>query len=95
MIRAILYRDRQMFLASHLPGAIHFDLAGAEMALWFFCPCGCGTKSRISIGRDVKPTCTPSWEFRGTLNDPTLSPSVNQTLCGWHGWLRGGYWEAC
>lgn len=94
MIRAIRYENRTAFRASSPPGAILFDLTGDTMAMWFQCPCGCGDFARIPVGRNVKPAQSPSWKWTGPLNDPTLEPSVHQLNCGWHGWLRAGYWES-
>ncbi|TDE40938.1 DUF6527 family protein [Antarcticimicrobium sediminis] len=98
MIRAIRYRDAQRFRQERLPGSTFFDLTqGSEeaAALWFYCPCGCGTPVRIPVGIRHKPAESPSWNWNGSLNDPTLSPSVNRIDCGWHGWLIDGYWQAC
>lgn len=94
MIRAIRYRDQREFRQGASAGAVYFDLIGEETAMWFRCPCGCGDFSRIRVGRDAKPAQSPSWNWNGSLNEPTLVPSVNQLKCGWHGWLRDGYWES-
>lgn len=91
MIRAIHFRDREAFLDHAQPGATHFDLIGG--ALWFYCPCGCGARVRIPVGLGVKPDESPSWNWNGSFSEPTLAPSVNRIDCGWHGWLRDGYWQ--
>lgn len=98
MIRAIHYSDGQRFRQERLPGSTFFDLTQGgegEAVLWFYCPCGCGGPVRIRVGIRTKPTAGPSWKWNGSLGDPTLEPSVNRLDCGWHGWLRDGYWEAC
>ena len=93
MIRATHFTSRAAFLAQSAPGSTHFDLLNE--ALWFYCPCGCGARVRIPVGVNVKPDHSPSWSWNGRLTEPTLTPSVNRLDCGWHGWLRDGYWEAC
>lgn len=96
MMRAIHFSDRRAFQAQRLAGSTYFDLTQGEVgeaALWFFCPCGCGALVRIVVGLDRKPARGPSWQWTGSMSDPTLTPSVNRLDCGWHGWLRDGYWE--
>ncbi|WP_323780117.1 DUF6527 family protein [Thalassovita sp.] len=96
MIRAIHFPNADTFRATRLPGSTHFNLVNApkgEAALWFFCPCGCGAPVRLRVGMKRKPPHSPSWDWNGSVQNPTLSPSVNRLDCGWHGWLRGGYWE--
>lgn len=94
MLRAILYRDRLDFRQAAPAGAVYFDLIGDPVALWFRCPCGCGDFARIPVGKDAKPAVSPSWKWNGSLTEPTLEPSVHQLNCGWHGYLRDGYWES-
>lgn len=96
MIRAIHYTNPDAFRAARHPGATHFDLTKGgpdEAILWFFCPCGCGGPVRLKLGIGVKPADSPSWNWNGSITEPTLTPSVNRLDCGWHGWLRDGYWE--
>jgi hypothetical protein len=97
MIRAIHFPDPAEFRAQALPGSLHIDLTRAgpdgSVALWFFCPCGCEGPHRIPVARGAKPATSPSWGWNGSLTEATLTPSVRQLNCGWHGWLRGGYWE--
>lgn len=98
--RALLYLDRQAFVDDALPGSVWFSDAGDSgvAAMWFHCPCGCGARSRITVGIGHKPHHGgATWHWDGSNAEPTLHPSVNHRapgLCpGWHGWLRGGYWE--
>lgn len=49
----------------------------------------------INAGVAQKPGLSPSWNWNGSVSEATLHPSVNRIDCGWHGWLRDGYWEAC
>lgn len=95
MIRAIRFTDRKEFMAQRLAGSISFDREADQVALSFWCPCGCDALARIQVGEGVKPPASPSWEWNGSETEPTLNPSVRQLNCGWHGWLRGGYWESC
>lgn len=96
MIRAIEFPNPDEFRRHKLPGSFHIDLTqgGPDgAAFWFYCPCGCEGPNRIIIGLRGKPASTPSWGWNGSMSEPTLTPSVNQLRCGWHGWLRDGYWE--
>lgn len=95
MIRAIRYRDHREFRDARVAGAVFFDVTSDPSAMWFRCPCGCGDIARIPVGRNIKPAISPSWAWNGSLTEPTLEPSVHQLNCGWHGYLRDGYWEAC
>lgn len=98
MTRAIHFPDATRFRALKTPGSFHIDLTkvadDGSLAMWFFCPCGCDAPSRIPIREGAKPFTSPSWSWNGSLSEATLSPSVHQLNCGWHGWLRAGYWEA-
>lgn len=42
----------------------------------------------LPIGR-TKPAQSPSWQWDGNREKPTLSPSVH-TFGHWHGWVRNG-----
>lgn len=98
MIRAIQFTDRQKHRDTALAGSLWFSEADGDgsQSMWFFCPCGCGDLACISIGLRAKPAgAGPSWIWNGSTDAPTLSPSVHQLNCGWHGWLRDGYWEVC
>lgn len=65
-----------------------FELSGNPVAgLWYVCPCGCGTHGFLPI----RPAQSPSWEFDGNRESPTLSPSVHH-VGHWHGWLKNGMW---
>lgn len=97
MIRAIHIADRAEHRRLALPGSVHIDLTRVEpdgsVGMWFFCPCGCEGPCRVSIRKGAKPAHEPSWAWNGSLTEPTLAPSVRQLNCGWHGWLRNGYWK--
>lgn len=97
MIRAIHIPSRDKHRHTALAGSVWFSVVGegGSQAMWFYCPCGCGDLARIEIGSGMKPATSPSWKWNARMDAPTLHPSVRQLNCGWHGWLRGGYWEAC
>lgn len=96
-LRAIAFSERDEFREKRLPGSINVGPIDqdAEGALWFFCPCGCDALCCIPIAVGHKPSDSPSWMYNGKEAAPTLTPSVHQLNCGWHGWLRNGYWEDC
>ena len=95
MIRALEYKDQREFRQARVPGSVYFGReVDGTTPFWFCCPCGCNDFSRIPIGQNVKPDISPSWRWNGSFTEPTLTPSVRQLNCGWHGWLAGGYWES-
>lgn len=100
IIRAIAFPDRVAQREAGLPGSVFFTDPGEGRvsALWFVCPCGCGTVHRLTVGVEHKPRMAgPSWSWNSSAGDPTLAPSVriysDGSCQGWHGWLRDGYWE--
>ncbi|MBW4708638.1 hypothetical protein KX928_12670 [Roseobacter sp. YSTF-M11] len=95
MIRAIHFSDRDTWLKAEVPGS--FSLSGnggGKYGFWYYCPCGCGIRARILVGDGFKPPKGTSWNWNGSLSEPTLNPSINH-VGHWHGWLRDGYWEVC
>lgn len=56
----------------------------------YLCPCGCRRTGALHF----RPHPSPSWEWDGNREAPTLSPSVHH-VGHWHGWLRAGIWETC
>ena len=95
MKRAIHYPNLNKFRADQTPGSLYVPAlaAGDTGAMQFFCPCGCGARSVITVGAETKPRGFPSWQWNGSALAATLAPSIKQTRCGWHGFLRDGYWE--
>lgn len=89
---AVHYEEREAFLADAVPGSFWIDGEVGDLNFWFFCPCGCGDKRIIRVGRGYKPGANPSWRWNGATEKPTLHPSVNM-LGHWHGWLREGVWQ--
>lgn len=65
---------------------------------WYCCPCGCRQIGALRVGIGHKPPHTAedraTWEWNGSLDAPTLSPSVHHVR-HWHGWLKDGVWTSC
>lgn len=72
------------------PGAFEYFKSGDRFpaGMIYSCPCGCGRRGAL----DFRPHESPSWEWDGNLDKPTLSPSVHD-VGHWHGYLRAGVWE--
>lgn len=89
-IRAVLVEDIDAEGAP--PGAFEYfrsrerDRAG----IFYVCPCGCKSWGVLNF----RPAVSPSWEWDGNVEAPTLSPSVHH-VGHWHGYLRAGVWESC
>ena len=93
--------DPRKAAASWPPGGFGIEPADVEggepegeQRLWWSCPCGCGHVTFLHVGKGFKPADGPSWEWNGSMDAPTLSPSVHR-VGHWHGWLRNGVWESC
>lgn len=63
---------------------------GVIAGMRFVCPCGCGGKSSLRFDT----VYASGWAWDGNMDKPTVSPSVKQLVCGWHGYLRNGRWES-
>lgn len=76
---------------THKPGMFEYQFGKGDfpIAMAFVCPCGCGHVGHLAF----EPDPSPSWQWDGNLEKPTLSPSVWQPG-HWHGWLRAGVWES-
>ena len=92
-VACTVHATRESFEAAG-PGAIQFftsygrDEDSRPVGMLSKCP-GCGHESSM----DFKPRPSPSWEWDGNLEKPTLSPSVNCVgCCQWHGYLVRGKW---
>lgn len=76
------------------PGAFEYFVSGDDKVtpkgIIYCCPCGCGVTGAL----DFRPHESPSWDWDGNRDKPTLSPSVHH-VGHWHGWLRNGVWESC
>lgn len=62
--------------------------------LIYCCPCGCQALGSLRIGINEKPEESPSWNWNGSTDSPTLRPSVHH-VGHWHGYLTDGVWVAC
>lgn len=86
--------DKEEFGEKLIPGSFRITSPDSEDAFfWYVCPCGC-TRAVLSIGKNFKPEQGPSWQWNGSFDKPTLSPSVHH-VGHWHGWLRDGVWVSC
>jgi hypothetical protein len=76
---------------------------GVSGLLDYACPNGRGRCGKILVGNGFKPSGDrPSWQWNGSLDAPTLTPSINCLAhgpnnepyagCGWHSWLTDGEW---
>jgi hypothetical protein len=78
------------------PGGFEYYRSGDReyAGIIYSCPCGCGKNGVLAF----RPHPSPSWEWDGNKEQPTLSPSVHDIPNGkthWHGYLRAGVWESC
>lgn len=75
-----------------VPGAFEYYSSGDRYpaGMIYNCPCGCGHTGALAF----RPHQSPSWEWDGNVDAPTLSPSVHH-VGHWHGWLRAGIWTSC
>lgn len=70
------------------------DETGVQI-FWYCCPCGCGSVGALRVGNGFKPAIAePSWQWNGSVEKPTLTPSVNH-VGHWHGFLTDGEWKPC
>jgi len=89
--------DKELFRedgVGKVPGS--FRLSEVEedgcQRFWYCCPCGCGSLGAFRVGNRFKPAGSPpSWNWNGSVDKPTLTPSVHH-VGHWHGWLRDGVW---
>lgn len=74
------------------PGAFEFYQHGDRYpaGMIYCCPCGCGRLGSLQF-RPAPREEKASWEWNGSTDKPTLSPSVHH-VGHWHGWLRDGQW---
>jgi len=47
----------------------------------------------IAPSPETSPACA-RWQWNGSVDKPTLTPSVNVVGC-WHGWIQDGQMVAC
>lgn len=88
--------DRQEFGAQRDAGTFRITDPDEEREqfFWYHCPCGCGLRASILVGNGFKPADSPSWNWNGSREKPTLQPSIHHRD-HWHGWLTDGVWRSC
>jgi len=87
-IEAVIVEDADQFDDGPF-GVVMFDQG--KKNLMIKCP-GCGEKSALPLD-DSTDKRSPGWKL--VSESPLeLSPSVHHDVpsCGWHGWLKKGYW---
>lgn len=75
-------------------GVIHLvvDGRGRHWLAVLLCPCGCGTPIQLPMSAQA----LPSWRFHGTLQRPSLWPSVRRSSgCRSHFILKRGWVQWC
>ena len=84
------------------PGDFIFteDGSGNICGLIAVCPCGCaqeaGVRFECSSYPEDKYPGVPKWKWDGSLDKPTLTPSIQKTIgCRWHGYLTNGVFVKC
>jgi hypothetical protein len=77
------------------PGAFEFYKHGDRYpaGMIYACPCGCGSLGSLQF-RPATREEKASWEWNGSTEKPTLTPSVHH-VGHWHGWLTDGVWRSC
>ena len=64
-----------------VPGSAQWN--DGQSSLSFICPCGCASYIRLPI----KPPQEKGWQWNGNKNKPSLTPSILNYNCRWHGFL--------
>lgn len=64
---------------------------GGQRRFWFVCPGPCKSIAPIAL-RPVVDGSGQSWEWNGSIEAPTLKPSIDHKGC-WHGWLTDGVFK--
>ena len=83
------YEGDESFRKDLPPGTAEWAVneQGAPASLIFICPCGCGAICHVP----VQPAVPYGWSWNGSMDRPTLAPSILRTTgCRWHGYLRDG-----
>lgn len=57
--------------------------------LQFLCPCGCGIVAGIKVAGEG------AWQWNGSLDKPTATPSILIDRGHWHGYLTDGVFVSC
>lgn len=90
------FRDPEKPATGLVPGSFRIEGpdSDGEYDFIYCCPCGCGRTAPLTVGKGFKPNYSPTWNWNGSLDKPTLHPSVHHRG-HWHGWLKNGVWESC
>lgn len=101
---AIHIPDKEAFRTQYFEGRVPGSFrvtdpdSDGEQTFWYCCPCGCGSLGPLTVGNGFKPAKAgknnATWEWNGSVDKPTLRPSVNH-VGHWHGWLTDGVWRSC
>lgn len=96
MTAAKHFNDRDEFCRRLEPGSFWVSDADSdgERSFWYCCPCGCGRRAPLNVGVGFKPEGGPTWNWNGSTEAATLTPSVYH-VGHWHGWLTDGEWRSC
>lgn len=86
-------RNTDVWEDGSAPGAYDFD-ADSKYII-YRCPCGCGELRSVPIMEGEKQE--RSWQWNGSKEKPTLTPSLLHIAhdvkgCTWHGYLTDGVW---
>lgn len=79
--------DRELLKAAG--AACWRSIDGKLFGFAFGCPCGCGYHY-IPVTRGAPRQAEHVWGWDGDEAKPTLAPSICNTGCQWHGYLKGG-----
>lgn len=82
------------------PGAFNIEVQSEHhIHILCECPCGCGGAMRLPLHRPGQRSAVhtkASWEWDGSLEKPTLQPSIRDLAgCKYHGFLTAGMWTFC
>ena len=75
----------------HGPYGAFLDMVGMNGSRWILCCPGCGEAGSPNTG--AKWTIVAG-SF-SNVSELTLSPSIANSCCGWHGYLKNGVFESC
>lgn len=89
-VTASMYDD--IDTVSAIAGAFEYYKDGDRFpaGMIYCCPCGCGNIGALPF----RPHASPSWDWDGNMEAPTLQPSVHH-VGHWHGYLSAGVWSSC
>ena len=86
---------KSYFESDDLPPRGSFEVVtepSGQRRFYVVCP-GCMTLAPLAL-RPVVDGSAQSWEWNGSTEQPTLSPSIHHHDC-WHGWLTAGELKSC